>query len=227
MKCAIMQPTYLPWAGYFNLMKNVDCFILLDDVQFNKRSWQQRNRILVHGKEKMLTIPVHTKGKRNQKINDVVLDDEQKWLDSHLAILKSAYSKHPFGKEIIEIYSDAVKPEFTLLKEVNMAFIEVVKSYLNISTELIFSSDLPVEGKKSEYLINICDYLGVKNYLSPLGSYDYIQEEGLFNKTLINVEYQNYNPQEYSQKYSKIFTPSLSIIDVLANIGCKETIQYI
>ncbi len=222
-----MQPTYLPWAGYFNLMKNVDIFVLLDDVQFNRRSWQQRNRILLQGKEKILTIPVQSKGKRSQLINQVVLDTEQNWFDSHKSILETAYSKHPYGKEIIDLYSNVVNPETTLLRDVNVSFIEAIKCYLNISTELVLSSDIPVEGKKSDYLINICNYVGANNYLSPLGSYEYIEEEGLFNKTSINIEYQNYKPEEYIQKNSELYIPSLSIVDVLANIGHKETIQYI
>lgn len=227
MKCAIMQPTYLPWAGYFNLMESVDLFVLLDDVQFNKRSWQQRNRILLEGKEKILTIPVKSKGRRDQLIIDAEVDKDTNWYQNHLLTIKNAYKKHPYGEEAIDLYLSCIDPQSELLIDINRAFIQKAKTYLDINTKLIKSSQLPVYGKKSEYLINICNYLDADTYLSPQGSFEYIQEEDLFRNTSIKLEYQNYNPKSYIQKEVKEFIPYLSILDIIANIGLDCTKKYI
>lgn len=227
MKCAIMQPTYLPWAGYFNLMNEVDYFVLLDDVQFNKRSWQQRNRIVLEGKEKLLTIPVKSKGKRDQLIKDVELEITGDWYKEHLLIINNAYKKYPYGEEAIKLYSNCIDPQYTLLTDVNVAFIKEMKEHLEINAKLIFSSEIPVSGKKSEYLINICNYLSVDTYISPKGSQEYIEEEGLFRKSNMKLEFQNYTPRNYIQKDVLEFLPCLSILDIVANGGLEYTKNYI
>ena len=101
-KIAIMQPTYLPWSGYFGLMHYVDIFVLLDSVQFERRSWQQRNKIKTDLGEKLLTIPVIKKGKRDQLINEVLIDKNNEFNNQHINLIKQHYSKAPFFKENFE-----------------------------------------------------------------------------------------------------------------------------
>lgn len=227
MKCAIMQPTYLPWTGYFNLMISVDTFIFLDDVAFAKRSWQQRNKILLQGRENFLTVPVNTKGKQSQLICDVETDENQKWRYAHKSTLYHAYSKHPYGYEIVDLLSTILDKNIVSLAKINIEIIKAIKEKLGIKTNILLSSEIPVHGKKSEYLINLCKYIGAHQYLSALGSKEYIEQEGLFEKANIDVKYQDFLPREYPQKGTDTFIPYLSIIDTIANIGFSDTREYI
>lgn len=223
MKCAIMQPTYLPWIGYFDLINSVDYFVFLDDVQFNKRSWQQRNRILLNGKEKLLTVPVLTKGKQQQLINEVRIDYTQNWVKDHIQTLEIAYSKHPYGSEIINLYIETVEKKPAFLSNLNKELIKEIMIRKDLQTITLSSSDIPVSGKKSEYLLNICKYLNVNTYVSAVGSREYIEEEGLFEKSEIEVIYQSFTPFTYTQKNSESFFPYLSGLDLIANVGFSET----
>lgn len=227
MKCAIMQPTYLPWAGYFNLIANVDIFVYFDDVQFAKRSWQQRNRIIIGSEEKFLTVPVITKNLRYQNIYETKTDEEQNWRKTHLQTIKSAYSKKDYGKQIIEIIEECFNNTDDSLCKINVSIINRIKNSLGINTKMLFSSELPIAGKKSEYLLKICEYLNANTYISALGSKEYIEDEGYFAKSTVKVEYQNYIPKEYPQKNCNNFIPYMSIVDIIANIGFNQTKKYI
>jgi len=227
MKCAIMQPTYLPWAGYFKLMNEVDLFIFLDDVSFSKGSWQQRNRIIANKAETYLTVPVNTSGKLGQLINEVETVEIQNWRKKHKIALQLAYSKHEFGSEIIELISNCLDNSTNSLVDVNVSIIKAIKEKLNIDTEIKLSSELEIFGKKSEYILNICNHIGATQYYSPEGAREYIEEEGLFAKSNVKVEYQNFIPKAYSQKNIDNFVPYMSIIDIIANIGFNETKKYI
>ena len=123
MKIAIMQPTYIPWAGYFNLISQADKFVFLDDVQFAASSWQQRNRIIFNGKIHMLTVPVLVKGRPDQLIREVQTDETQKWRQKHLSILRQAYSRHPHGKAAIGIVEGVLKHATCSLARINVALI--------------------------------------------------------------------------------------------------------
>ena len=105
MKVAIMQSTYLPWVGYFALMKSVDVFIILDSVQFSKRSWQQRNQIKTESGAKWLTVPVISKGKKDQLIADVKIDYSSKFPESHINMIEQNYRKSPFFGDFSEVFS--------------------------------------------------------------------------------------------------------------------------
>ena len=103
MRVAIMQPSFIPWLGYFALIKSVDKFVFLDDVQFDKRSWQQRNYIFNNNSPFLLTVPVFSKGKMSQKINETVIDESSKYKNKHLKSIVQAYSKAPFKKQVEEL----------------------------------------------------------------------------------------------------------------------------
>lgn len=227
MKIAIMQPTYLPWLGYFNLIKTSDKFVFFDDVQFAKRSWQQRNRILLNGKEKMLTIPVLSKGKFNQCINEALTDDSLNWKKSHLLIIKSAYSKHPHGKNMIDLMEFCYNNTSNNLSDINTTIIIQLAKKIGLQTEFLFSSSLQASGKKSDYLLQICKELNASTYLSALGSKEYIEQEGLFASSNIEVIYQHFELKEYRQIKAQEFCPYMSIIDLIANVGFENVLEYI
>ena len=219
-KIAIMQPTYLPWSGYFGLMHYVDIFVLLDSVQFERRSWQQRNKIKTDLGEKLLTIPVIKKGKRDQLINEVLIDKNNEFNNQHINLIKQHYSKAPFFKENFEkiFYSDLYNKKF--LHEITITSILTIRDLLGIKTKIYKSSDLDIEGKKDNLLASICTSLNSNEYISPVGSKNYLDKSTIFAKKNITINYFKYNHPVYKQMYSN-FISHLSVIDIIFNCGEK------
>ena len=210
---AIMQPTYLPWIGYFDLIDRVDCFVFLDSVQFNKRSWQQRNRIKGSKGVLWLTVPVLSKGRREQKIAEVEIDLTRQFQAKHLKTIMSCYSKTPFCQKYIDELSTILNKSHQWLVELNIELIQWFCRNLGISTQTARSSCLSVEGKKAELLANICEALGADCYLSA-----YIEENNLFKQKKIYLDYHAYKHPKYTQPYGD-FLPYLSTVDLLFNMG--------
>ncbi|WP_212934372.1 WbqC family protein [Robertmurraya siralis] len=213
-----MQPTYLPWLGYFHMIAKVDLFVFLDDVQFSKRSWQQRNKIAVNSSEKYLTIPVKNKGLREQNINEVRIDNDSKWQNQHIQLIKYSYSKYPFFNDIERILSHYnYRKEY--LSDFTINLIVDIAEQFGLSTPIIKSSELPVCGKRSEYLYEICKYVNASEYLSAAGSREYIEQEGIFEDKEIMINYHQSEPYKYVQYGTNSFIPYLSVIDYIANQG--------
>lgn len=222
MKTAvIMQPTYLPWLGYFDLMDQADVFVFLDSVQFDKRSWQQRNRIKSPNGELLLTVPVLTKGRFDQRICDVELDSTNSFKDAHLKAIKYNYAKAEYFKE----YSDGLEKIFLrehhLLAELNIDLIMWIKDMLGIKTAVLRSSDLNVQGKRVELLVNICKEVGAKHYLSPVGAKEYIDGTDVFLKNNLMLSYSNFVHPVYRQLFGD-FVSHLAAIDLLFNAGAES-----
>ena len=215
---AIMQPTFLPWIGYFALMDQVNIFVFLDSVQFDKRSWQQRNRIRTKQGELFLTVPVYSKGKKDQKILDVEIDTTQKFKKKHLSSIYSNYSKAEFFKEywleLQEIYEKKTK----MLIELNLNLIHWITEKIGIETEFIRSSEIPNKGEKADLLFNICKVLNAKKYVSPLGSKNYLVEHNPFENSPVELNYIYYDQPQYQQVFTG-FVPYLSALDLLMNEG--------
>jgi hypothetical protein len=227
MKIAIMQPTYLPWAGYFNLIQETDAFVFLNDVQFSPRSWQQRNRIVLGGQPLILTVPVHTKGKRDQTIREVTTDETQNWRRKHLLTLQRAYAKHPHGSAVVALIEKVLAQNVSLLAEINVALIRSFCEAMGMGPTFHISSQFSLGGHKSDHLLAICRHLGANAYLSPVGSREYIEEEGVFAGSDVQVSYQDYVPPPYAQPGVAEFISHMSIVDVLASLGFEEGRRYI
>jgi hypothetical protein len=219
MIVSIMQPTFIPWAGYFHIIKKSDLFIFLDDVQFNKRSWQQRNKILIQGNEKYLTIPTETKNKFQQKINEVLIDNKQDWQAKHLSTLKHNYSKHPFFLEFYEIIYKIYKKNYSKLIDFNIEIIKSINEYLSISTKIKLSSEFSVADQKEYKILNLLKKSNAQLYLSPIGSKSYLEEGEILKKNNILLEYVDHKCNPYKQKHLKKFISHLSFIDAIFNLG--------
>ena len=223
---AIMQPTYLPWIGYFHLIQQSDKFVLLDNVKIEKSSWQTRNKILIGGQPRFITVPIE--GSRTQLINEAKINDKTNWRKKHLASIMQNYSKHLYYEWMVNIIQPVIENEdITKLCELNVEIIKAIGSSLNIRCNYIFASDLPTKGKKSQRLIEICQLLSADIYLSPIGSKGYIEEESLFKKHEIPVQYQDITLLPYNQNGQNIHVSNLSIIDIMANEGCTGVSNYL
>ncbi len=217
-KIAIMQPTYFPWLGYFALMDRVDEFVFLDSVQFERRSWQQRNRIKTANGVQLLTVPVMKKGLRQQKINEVEIQQDVNYIAKHIGSISAAYSKAPFYDRYREDLFSVLAENYTKLSDLTIGLTVKLKNMLGIECCLCKSSDMDVSGTKADLLANICEQLSATQYISPVGSRGYLEASTAFQEKNIAVEYNEYIHPEYPQLFGT-FEPFMSIIDLLFNTG--------
>ena len=226
MICAIMQPTYLPWAGYFNLIDQADVFVFLDDAQLQKNSWHNRNRLLVNHKPHWITVPVR-RDTLAQSIKETEIDTVQNWRKKHCALLRQTYGKHPYGKEMLDVCSVIEQSNIAHLADLNINLVRWILDNLDIRTEIILASSMGIEGKRTTRLIELLHRLQADTYLSPKGATDYLGGDEFIEQTRISLRFQEFNPAPYPQYQHHPFESHLSIIDVVANIGWEATGRYI
>jgi len=225
-KVAIMQPTYLPWSGYFGLMQTVDVFILLDSVQFDKRSWQQRNQIKTPQGPQWLTVPVITKGLREQLIVDVEIDKNSDFVTKHCRSITQNYSNTHFFKEYSSELFLLLNQQKIHLVDLNTTIINHFKKLLGLKVSLLRSSELETRGKKADLLAFLCQQVKAKSYVSPQGSREYLSKSTAFQQIDIPVKYYQLNEFKYPQKFDG-FLPYMSFIDLLFNCGCEVSKKLI
>jgi hypothetical protein len=215
MLAVIVQPLYLPWIGYFDLIDRSDVFVFLDDVQFKGRSWQQRNRIKTHSGDAWLTVPVINK--YLQKINEVHIDNSQNWMRKHWESIKHAYSKAAHFNDFSGFYETIYGQKNDSLMDLNVGVIKHVSEQLGIGNKFILSSELGVEEYKTDRLINICKKVEATRYLSGPAARSYLQEDK-FRENGIEVVWHEYEHPIYRQLNGE-FIPYMSVIDLLLNEG--------
>ena len=216
-RVAIMQPTYLPWCGYFGLMQYVDIFIFLDSVQFAKRSWQQRNQIKTPQGAQWLTVPVASKGKRGQLISETQLDYSTNFVITHRKTIESNYAKAPWFKDFEPLLWSRLEGQ-QLLGDLNIGIIEQCRNLLGINTSVLRSSLMQGGGAKADLLASLCKEVGATEYISVPGSKNYLDESSAFEDIGVPVHYFNYRHPEYPQLFGN-FLSHMSVIDMLFNCG--------
>jgi WbqC-like protein family len=224
LKIAINQPTYLPWIGYFDLIDQVDVFVLLDNVQFQKQTWQQRNRIKTASGLQWLTVPVMFRGRFGQLIKDVEVRDPE-FCRNHIRAIELAYRRSPHFSEFFpSLATQLQRLNQGLLVDLNSGLIEWLMRVLEIRTPVIRASALPASGKRTELLANICQALGAKQYVSPLGAAAYlVVEQDVLKRQNVEILFQNYKHPEYRQVFGP-FEPFVSVVDLLFNHG-KDAVR--
>ncbi|MUG97021.1 hypothetical protein F7734_33665 [Scytonema sp. UIC 10036] len=226
MKCAIMQPTYMPWAGYFNLISQADIFVFLDDVQYEKSSWQNRNRILLNGQVHWITVPSQ-RLYLGQSIKNIQIDEKRNWRQKHFKLISQAYAKHPYINELLNVLEIILEPSIIFLSELNIKIIRAFANSLNLYPKFVVSSELNICGQRTERLVKICEYFNCNEYVSPVGATEYLSKDGDFKDSQIHLSFQEFLPSNYAQHKQNSFISHLSILDVLANLGWKKTSQYV
>jgi hypothetical protein len=223
MRIAICQPTYLPWLGYFDLMDQVDTFVLLDTVQFEKQSWQHRNRIKTPTGFQWLTVPVVFRGHFGQKIQDVEIRDLE-FSRKHLRAIELSYARAPFFQEYYPALTAILREIHpnTCLTRLNLQLLQWLGATLDIRTPLILASSLGTEGKRTELLACICEKLGATHYVSPIGSAEYLLREiDVLADAKVETLFHNYHHPEYRQQFPP-FLPFASVIDLIFNEGARS-----
>ncbi len=218
-KVAILQSNYIPWKGYFDIINMVDEFILYDDMQYTRRDWRNRNKIVAGGKLQWLSIPVDKKGKYYQKINETkVLDC--KWAQSHWKAIQTNYARAAYFKDykekIRKIYSVCQEEEY--LSKVNYSFIREICEILGIRTKITWSSDYALSAGKTERLIHLVKSAGGDCYLSGPAAKGYIEVEK-FMQSGIRLEWMDYSGYPEYTQLSESFEHGVSILDLIFNEG--------
>jgi hypothetical protein len=217
---AIMQPTYLPWLGYFSLMDQVDAFVFLDTVQFvgGSDSWLQRNRIKAPHGEMMLTIPVAKKGLRFQNIADAAIIHGREFPQKHIRAITINYGRAPFFDQYAYPFFAVLQDNYTKLADLNIAICDWLAKVLGLNSRRIRASSLDNEGKKADLLAHLCRQLNAHHYISPLRSRDYLKRSSAFPDSRIKISYHIYEHPVYVQLYPP-FLPFMAVIDLLMNAG--------
>lgn len=222
-KVVITQSNYIPWKGYFDMIVNSDLLILLDDVQYTRRDWRNRNKIKTPSGSTWLTIPVETKGKYgSQRICETKISNNI-WTNDHLNLISNSYKNAPKFKEVIDFLSDLYKKaqELAFLSEVNLLFISEICNYLGIKTKIKKSTDYYnleelSNFEASERLLNLCNKVNCDTYITGPAAKNYMNVE-IFKP--IQIKWANYNNyRQYDQLYGD-FTHEVSIIDMLMMLG--------
>lgn len=221
-KVAIVQSNYIPWKGYFDLINLVDEFILYDDMQYTRRDWRNRNKIITPNGLLWLTIPVATRGKYNQKISDTMVS-EKDWGKKHWKTICCFYSKAKYFKEYKHCFEVLYLENNTeYLSLINFDFITLINKLLGIKTKISWSSEYHLKEDKARRLISLCKQVNATEYISGPLAKDYIQE-GLFNEERITLTWMDYSGYpEYRQLYPP-FKHGVSIIDLIFNEGPEAT----
>lgn len=224
MKIGISQPTFLPWHGYFALIDYVDIFVFLDTVQFVKRSWIQRNKIKNGDKEQWITIPIKTKHRRYQTIKDTKIDFTHLNKKKIINTIFNNYNKTSHFEKYFHMLEEIILNADENLTNLNLSLITKISEALNIRTKFVKSSDISNcdKLKNVELLRQICINMSASEYISTIGSKDYMGEKSFFEDTDIKIKFYDYKTSKYNQ-IGKNFLPYLSIIDLLFNEGINST----
>lgn len=217
MRIAIMQPGYLPWLGFFELMHKCDLFVLFDDVQYTKKDWRSRNRIRTKEGWMWLTVPVLTKMKRSQKINEVRINRSIDWRKKHLNALAIHYRKSRYFMSYFPRLKEIVCCDWEYLFELDFELIKWLSAQLSITTKIIKSSSLTIGGRREEKIIGICKALGADQLYDSKAAASFLDPAD-FQAQGISLTFQNYEHPVYAQVYSP-FVSYLSTVDLLFNHG--------
>lgn len=224
MIVAIHQPNFIPWLGYFSKINQSDKFIILDTVDLqigNANSITNRTRIKTQQGELWLTIPIRKS--ESKLIHSIQMDNKQPWQKKILKSIQMAYSKAPQFNSIFPIFEELLQQRCELLSELNSKIIVEIATWLDIKTEILIASKMPISSEdKNQRLIDLIKQVDGDIYLSGNGARQY-NDEAAYNSNGIQLIYTSYKPNEYPQLHGN-FIPGLSILDAMMNLT-KEEIQ--
>jgi hypothetical protein len=220
MNCVILQPSYIPWRGYFHQIAKADVFVFYDDVQFDKRGWRNRNQIKTPRGLQWLTIPVYSKGAQTEHIpiNQIKIVWDSSWNMGHWKAIQMAYSKAPYFETYAPMLEGFYNQSPEYLADFTIETTIALARALGINqTKFLRSSELNASGQKTDRLIQVLSAVGATHYISGPSAQDYIENDK-FKEAGITLEYMVYNYPEYTQLYPP-FEPQVSVLDLLFMTG--------
>ncbi len=228
MVVTIHQPEHLPWLGFFNKMANADEIIILDNVQYRKRYFQNRNKILVNGREKYIGVPVKLDHYREKTIADMEIyrDEDVPWKNKYLKTIEYHYRQHPYFHEYYPFFENLVSKRAESLYDFNMEIIVYFSRELKIDTKIIKASDLSPVGSKSDLILDLSKRAGANVYLSGPSGRDYM-ELSKYKEEKVEVWFNDFKHPQYVQKGTEEFVSHLSVLDLLMNVGSEQAREII
>lgn len=224
MKLGIMQPYFMAYIGYYQLINSVDKFIIYDNIQYTKKGWINRNRILSNNTDYLITLPLKKDSDYlniiDRKLSESWVNDKNKTLN----IIKSSYKKSPYFDDVYPLISDCINNSETNLFKYIYDSVLVIKKYLDINTEIIISSELNIDHnlKSQDKVISLCLNQNADVYINSIGGVELYNKE-TFKEKGIELNFIKTNPIKYNQ-FKNEFVPWLSIIDVLM-FNSKDTVK--
>jgi hypothetical protein len=229
MNIAMMQPAFLPWQGYFELIYKSQGFIFLDDFQFSVQSYQQRNHLFVNkGQVGWYSVPVKKAESFKSPINRTKISESIPWRKKMWKRIEQNYSKATYFSEISPLIKKWLFTQERSLAAQNISFIRLVCRLLNFEREFWFSSQRPSCLRRSKRVLELIQWRKADRYFAAKGSFGYMLEDGVFPVEGIEVLFQDYHPKPHAQVGAKDhFEPNLSVLDALMNIGSEATADLI
>ena len=213
MKLAIMQPYFLPYLGYFQLINCVDTFVIYDNIEFTKSGWIRRNRILNFDRDRYIVVPVK-KASDYSLVGDLEIAETYDY-KKMLRVIKGAYERSPYFNNIFQLLEDIVPPKNNHLFDYLLGITKSLCAYLDIQTKFIISSSVSIDHslKAQEKVIALCTALNANEYINPIGGKP-LYDKGSFANVGIELSFHRMSDITYNQ-FNAPFIPNLSIIDVM------------
>ena len=224
MRLAIMQPYFMPYIGYFQLINSVDKFVIYDNIQYTKKGWINRNRILANGKDQLITLPIK---KDSDYLNVVERELSESWdkdKSKMLNVIKASYNKAPYFQETFELISKCLNnPEANLFRFIYDSIV-LINDHLEIKTPIVISSTIDADHtlKSQDKVLSLCKEQNADIYINSIGGVELYDKE-TFKQNNIKLNFIKSNPIQYKQ-FNNEFVSWLSIIDVLM-FNSKEQIK--
>lgn len=210
------QPQFFPYPGFFHKLAIADVYVVMDDVQYDKR-FTNRNKIMATNGWTWLTVPINKAHKFSPNMF-VEINNDLPWREHHWKKIYQSYANARY----FDLYKDYLKnlydKKWDLLFDLDFEILKKIIEWLGIKIDVIRESELNLKGTSTERLVNVCKAVGADTYISGIGGKNYMDEK-LFEKNSLKLEFQNYVPVPYQQRLSESFLPDLSILDMLVNVG--------
>lgn len=219
------QPAYLPWLGYFHKIAISDVFVILDDVQFEKNSYTNRNKIKTSNGSSWLSVPMQMKGHTDRTIREMKIDNKYIWREKHWKSIYLNYKKAPYFNLHCDFFEDTYKKEWNSLTDLNEYMTMYFLEQIGIKTKIYRQSDIKTEHKKQELIGELCRKLKSNTFIFGKLGENYA-DKNYFKDNDINIYFQNYNHPVYNQIWDG-FIPNLAIIDLLLNVNKDEALNII
>lgn len=216
--CVVLQPGYLPWLGYFAQICHADVFVHLDDVQFDRHGWRNRNRIKGPNGPQWLTVPVRISGQEKPRINEVLIDPTRtNWAAKHLKTIEINYSACPFFRWLYDDLRDVLASSWTHIAQLDIALVDLLCQKLGLVCQFRRSSQMTLPEDRCDRLVAVCRQLGCNHYYAGAASRAYM-DLSVFDDAGIDVSFQDYHHPTYPQRYAG-FESHLSVIDLMFHRG--------
>jgi hypothetical protein len=220
------QPAYLPWLGYIHKIALSDIYVLLDDVQFEKNSFTNRNYIYSKQGNVMLTVPLYSKGHISKSIREIEINNTENWGIKHWKTIEQNYRKTPFFNKFAPWLESIYNKDWKYLIDLTDEMLNFYLKCMNITTRVVKQSELQVHSHKQDLVLDLCLATKANVYISGKLGRDYINLIP-FESEKIYVYFQDYIHPKYNQIGKNEFTPFLGIIDLLFNVGSEEALSII